>query len=84
MSDMPERIWAWREERYGTTWAITPGDKKAVEYRRANLHSLPDGLVETIRMCEARATRMMRGESAGIGPIVSVLRDILKAVERKP
>ena len=48
MSDMPERIWAWREERYGTTWAITPGDKKAVEYRRANLHSLPGDVVEAL------------------------------------
>lgn len=37
-------------------------------------------LIETIKMCEARATRMMRGEDAGIAPIVSCFRDILSAV----
>ena len=38
---------------------------------------LPEDLVHTLEMCEARATRMMRGEDAGIAPIVSCLRDIL-------
>lgn len=42
---------------------------------------LPEDTVHTLKMCEARATRMMNGEQASIAPIVSIMREILSKLK---
>lgn len=85
MSEAPERIWAWRVVGWtGKFVDYEPQEQDkawTVEYRRADLHSLPD---EVVGLAESLLTRANHSSFIPLDDWASLAEKVLAAVERKP